>query len=127
MGISREQFYNSKQVAILAMGFCYPGTGRSGDLPPRPECARRWRAKILERLPHIKLILAIGKYAQDWHLADRKKENLTQTVKAWREYAPEVIPLPHPSPRNNLWFKKNPWFEKDLVPELRKRIQQLVK
>jgi len=102
------------------MGFCYPGTGKSGDLPPRPECAPQWRQQLLDSMPEIRLTLVIGQYAQRWHLPDIRR-NLTETVRAWNEYGPHVIPLPHPSPRNNIWLKKNPWFAESLLPVLRKR------
>jgi len=125
MGVSREVFYDTGRIAILPMGFCYPGHGRSGDLPPRPECAQAWRQCVLDELPRIQLTLAIGRYAIDWHLAGVKKRNLTETVKAWAEYAPGVIPLPHPSPRNNLWLRRNAWFEADVLPVLRERVRGL--
>ncbi|HHJ15379.1 MAG TPA: uracil-DNA glycosylase family protein [Gammaproteobacteria bacterium] len=126
MGVSREVFYDTGRIAILPMGFCYPGHGRSGDLPPRPECAQAWRQRVLDELPRIRLTLAIGRYAIDWHLAGVKKRNLTETVKAWAEYAPGVIPLPHPSPRNNLWLRRNAWFEADVLPVLRERVRGLL-
>lgn len=118
LGISRDVFYDSTEVAILPMGFCYPGTGKSGDLPPRPECGPAWRQQLLDRLTNIELTLVIGQYAQKWHLPDVKK-NLTETVRAWKDYGKDVIPLPHPSPRNNIWLKKNPWFAESLLPHLR--------
>lgn len=126
MGVTRETFYDKQKIAILPMGFCYPGTGKSGDLPPRPECAEHWRKKLLAQLPNVKLILVIGQYAMDWHLGERQKENLTQTVRAWKEYWPDMLVLPHPSPRNNIWLKKNPWFEKDVVPKLATQIGKLL-
>jgi uracil-DNA glycosylase len=122
MGIDENVFYNPEQIALLPMGFCYPGTGKSGDLPPRPECAEKWRARILQSLVNIKLTLIIGQYAQAWHLKDRQKDTLTETVRNWKDYWPDLVPLPHPSPRNNIWLKKNPWFETDLVPKLRQRV-----
>ena len=118
LGISRKDFYDAAKVAVLPMGFCYPGTGKSGDLPPRPECQQAWRRKLLAQLPRIKLTLVIGQYAHKWHLP-RSKRNLTETVYVWQEYAPRIFPLPHPSPRNNRWLKKNPWFAKSLLPALR--------
>ena len=124
MGVESELFYNPEKVAILPMGFCYPGTGISGDLPPRPECAVQWRDRLLEQLPNIRLTLLIGQYAQNWHLGSNKKANLTETVKAWQEYWPSVLPLPHPSPRNNRWLKNNPWFETDVVPALQQKISE---
>lgn len=126
MGIDKRMFYDAKKIAILPMGFCYPGTGKSGDLPPRPECAEHWRKKLLAPLPNIELTLIIGQYAQDWHLGKRQKKNLTETVRAWKEYWPEMLAMPHPSPRNNIWLKKNPWFEKDILPPLQARIQALL-
>lgn len=119
LGVSSDVFYDASKIAILPMGFCYPGTGQSGDLPPRPECAATWRNQLLDELPQIVLTLVIGQYAQKWHLPQRHK-NLTETVRAWQDYAPAVIPLPHPSPRNNIWLKKNPWFSESLLPALRK-------
>ena len=122
MGISRDIFYDAEKIAILPMGFCYPGTGTSGDLPPRPECAEHWRKKLLMQLPNLELTLVIGQYAQDWHLGNSQKANLTETVRAWKEYAPNMLVLPHPSPRNNIWLKKNPWFEKEVLPELKQMV-----
>jgi uracil-DNA glycosylase len=124
-GLSREEFYNPRRVAILPMGFCYPGTGKSGDLPPRPECAAAWRAQLLARLKRIELTLVIGAYAQAHHLEDRPA-SLTDTVASWRNYGPAVMPLPHPSPRNNIWLKRNPWFERELHPVLQKRVRTLM-
>ncbi len=126
MGVDKNTFYNPEQIAILPMGFCYPGTGKSGDLPPRKECADKWRNQLLNFMPNIQLTLVIGQYALDWHLKDRKKKNLTETVKSWQEYWPEHVPLPHPSPRNNIWLKKNPWFEIDILPELKIKINNLL-
>ncbi|MEZ5814623.1 MAG: uracil-DNA glycosylase family protein [Alphaproteobacteria bacterium] len=123
MGIDSDTFYDPKRIGILPMGFCYPGRGSSGDLPPRKECAPAWREKLLAVMPEIKLTLVIGQYAHKWHLGDRQKKNLTQTVKNWREYKDQnIIPLPHPSPRNNIWLKKNPWFESGLLPVLKKTV-----
>lgn len=126
MGLNRASFYDPKQLAIIPMGFCYPGTGKSGDLPPREECAATWRASILAELPNIELILAIGQYAQQWHLKTLPKQTLTARVKDWKAHLRNgVLPMPHPSPRNNLWLRKNPWFETDVVPELKQRVAQL--
>ncbi len=127
LGITREQFYDEKLFVILPMGFCYPGKGKSGDLPPRPECAAHWREELLACAPNIKLTLAIGQYAIAWHLKDKQKPTLTETVKNWRNYWPKVLPLPHPSPRNNIWLKKNPWFEAEVVPELQASVATLLK
>ena len=122
MGIDRATFYDPTQLAIVPMGFCYPGTGKSGDLPPRPECAPRWRRQVLEQMPGISLTLVIGQYAQAWHLPQSGNRNVTAVVQAWQEFAPAVIPLPHPSPRNNIWLKRNPWFAETLLPELKARV-----
>jgi len=108
------------------MGFCYPGTGRSGDLPPRPECAEKWRDRLLAQLPNIKLTLVIGQYAHAYHLKNNTKRTLTETVRNWKEYGPATLPMPHPSPRNNIWLKKNPWFEKEVVIILRKKVEKLL-
>lgn len=121
MGISRDTFYDTRRIAIIPMGFCYPGTGKSGDLAPRRECADAWRRPLLDLIPSIRLTLVIGQYAMRWHLPSARK-TLTETVRAWREFAPDSLPLPHPSPRNNLWLRKNPWFEDEVVPELRRRV-----
>lgn len=125
MGVSKETFYNANEIAILPMGFCYPGKGKSGDLPPRTECAIAWRAKLLKQLPQLQLTLVIGQYAQSYHL-DQNKLSVTETVRAGKDYWPSIVPLPHPSPRNNGWLKKNPWFEDDVLPNLRKRIIELL-
>ena len=126
MGISDEIFYDANKIAILPMGFCYPGKGKSGDLAPRPECAEKWRQQLLDAMPQIELILVIGMYAQKWHMPELKKQTLTQTVKNWKDYWPKLIPLPHPSPRNNIWLKKNHWFEKDVISKLQSQIQILL-
>jgi uracil-DNA glycosylase len=126
LGVNRETFYNAQKIAILPMGFCYPGTGKSGDLPPRPECAATWRAQLLAHLPNIKLILVIGQYAQDYHLTDSPYSTVTETVKAWKDFWPERLPLPHPSPRNNIWLKRNPWFTTELLPILRQQVQTIL-
>ena len=125
MGVDREQFYNEEQVAILPMGFCFPGTGKSGDLPPRPECTETWREALLARLDKVELTLVIGQYAQAWHLPDSRK-SVTDNVKAWREYWPGLLPMPHPSPRNIRWLKSNPWFEQEVIPRLQARIRELL-
>jgi uracil-DNA glycosylase len=126
MGVSAELFYDAKTVAILPMGFCYPGTGKSGDLPPRRECAPQWRAPLLAAMPRIELTLVIGQYAMAWHLPDVDSQNLAQTVRAWRDHWPAALPLPHPSPRNNIWLKANPWFVDEVVPVLQARVQSLL-
>ncbi len=126
MGVDPPVFYDAARIALLPMGFCYPGTGKSGDLPPRPECAPQWRQQLLDFLPDIQLTLVIGQYAHDWHLGHQQKDTLTQTVKNWKQYWPKVLALPHPSPRNNIWLKKNPWFENEILPVLKLRIAQLL-
>jgi len=123
LGLDRDTFYDVKRVAILPMGFCYPGMGKSGDLPPRPECAAAWREKILRELTAVKLTLVIGQYAMAWYLGTNAKPTLTETVRAWREFSPKLWPLPHPSPRNNIWLKKNPWFDREVLPDLRKQVK----
>ena len=128
LDVDSETFYDESRFAIVPMGFCYPGTDpRGGDLPPRPECAPLWHAKLRKYMPDIDLILLIGKYAQAYYLGDRAKKTLGDTVRAYKEYAPDFLPLPHPSPRNTLWLKKNAWFEKQVVPELRRRVRRVVK
>lgn len=124
LGISREVFYKPTRVAILPMGFCYPGTGKSGDLPPRPECAPAWREALLSQMKNVQLTLIIGQYAQAYHLPNQSG-TLTETVRAWREHWPDILPLPHPSPRNNLWLKRNPWFAEELIPVLQARVSEL--
>lgn len=123
LGLDRERFYDAGQVAILPMGFCYPGTAKSGDLPPRPECAPAWRRRLLAQFRRLRLTLVIGQYAQAYHLPDAG-DTLTPAVASWRERWPHTVALPHPSPRNNLWLKRNPWFERELVPALRERVAQ---
>jgi uracil-DNA glycosylase len=125
MGVTREVFYDSKQIAILPMSFCFPGTGKSGDLPPRPECAPAWRDLLLGHLRHLKVTLVVGQYAQAYHLPNYHK-SLTETVLAWHQGWPKIVPLPHPSPRNNLWLKRNPWFEAELLPALRTRVAEVL-
>ena len=126
MGIDRETFYDDNKIAVMPMGFCYPGKGKSGDLPPRPECAPMWHPQLIELMPQIELTLLIGMYAQKYYLQSEKKKNLTETVRSWRQYSPHYLPMPHPSPRNQLWLKRNAWFELDVVPVLRKRINKLI-
>ncbi|OEF29494.1 IclR family transcriptional regulator [Vibrio rumoiensis 1S-45] len=126
MGIDKETFYHPEKLAIMPMGFCYPGKGKSGDLAPRKECAPQWHQALLEQLPNIEFILLIGQYAQQYYLND-KPNTLTETVQAWQQWAPKFIPLPHPSPRNNIWLKKNPWFEQDVIPYLQQQVHQYLK
>jgi uracil-DNA glycosylase len=126
LGVSKDEFYDASKIAIVPMGFCFPGTGKSGDLPPRKECAENWRKPVLEQLENIELTLVIGQYALDWHIADGKKTKLTDRVAAWKNYMPNILPLPHPSPRNNLWLKRNPWFEEEVLPALKSRVSELI-
>ena len=125
MGIDRDTFYDSKKIALLPMGFCYPGTGDHGDLPPRPECAPAWREALLANLPKLQLTIVIGLYAHAYHLPSAK-QSVTDAVRAWKTYWPQQIPLPHPSPRNQMWVKKNPWFTREVLPALKKRVATLV-
>ena len=125
MGVTRDTFYDPTQIAILPMGFCYPGTGKSGDLPPRPECAPAWRGQLLGHLHDLEMTLVVGQYAIAYHLPDAPA-SLTETVQAWKTWWPAMIPLPHPSPRNNIWLSKNPWFEKEMVSKLRKQVSKVL-
>ncbi|MCH2191018.1 MAG: uracil-DNA glycosylase family protein [Gammaproteobacteria bacterium] len=124
MDLDKALFYDPEQVANLPLGFCYPGKGKSGDLPPRKECAPLWRQPLLESMPNIQLTIVIGKYAIDWHLSESTKHNLTDTVLNWLESGGKqaIVPMPHPSPRNNVWLKRNLWFEKRFVPALRQKV-----
>ena len=126
LGVDRETFYDEARIAIMGMGFCYPGVnGKGGDLPPRPECAPTWHPRLLPLFANVELILLIGSYAVNRYLPERKA-TLSDTVAAWRDYGPRFMPLPHPSWRNTGWLKKNPWFERELVPELRQRVRKLI-
>jgi uracil-DNA glycosylase len=127
MGITPETFYDPGQVAIVPMGFCYPGRGKGGDLPPRRECSELWMAPLLAKLPRIELVLLVGQYAQRQFLGARRKASLTETTRAWREYAPRYLPLPHPSPRNTPWFQRHAWFEAEVLPEVRARVAPLLR
>ena len=124
LSIDKSVFYDSEKIAIVPMGFCYPGKGKSGDLPPRTECAPLWHNQIFEKMDQVKLILLIGKYAQDYYLGNKAKKTLTETVRNFEDYLPKYFVLPHPSPRNNIWKAKNSWFEKDVIPQLKLRISQ---
>jgi len=126
LGLTRSEFYDRSKIAIIPMGFCFPGTGPSGDYPPRPECRRTWHERLLPLLRNIKLRIIVGSYAQNFHLPQQGKPTLTQTVAAWRRFAPDYFPLPHPSPRNQLWLRRNPWFERDVLPQLRATVQQVL-
>jgi uracil-DNA glycosylase len=125
LGVTRDEFYDAEEIAIMPMGFCYPGTGKSGDLPPRPECAPAWRDKLMRHLPDIELTIVLGQYAQKYHL-EGDDAPVTAAVMAWKDQWPRVIPLPHPSPRNNAWLVRNPWFEKEVLPTLRQRVRALL-
>ena len=126
LGIDGEVFYDPERVAIMPMGYCYPGRGSSGDLPPRRECAALWHERLLAQMKHIELTLLIGQYAQRHFLGSAGKGGVTETVEAFAEYAPRFIPLPHPSPRNTGWFKHHPWFERDVLPVLRERVRHVL-
>ena len=119
-------FYDERRVAIVPMGFCYPGKAGSGDAPPRPECRAAWHPRLIPLMPKVGLTLLIGQYAQAYFLGARRKPSLGETVRAWREYLPGHLPLPHPSPRNVGWFKANPWFEAEVLPVLRERVHALL-
>jgi uracil-DNA glycosylase len=125
--VDRDEFYDERRFAIIPTGFCYPGRGRAGDLPPRPECAPFWHPRLRALLPDIRLTLLVGQYAQAYYLGGRRKATLTHTVHAWCEYLPDFLPLPHPSPRNTYWLRVNPWFERDVISELRDRVHALTK
>ncbi|MDE1158707.1 MAG: uracil-DNA glycosylase family protein [Neorhizobium sp.] len=133
LGVSRDAFYDPGRFAIVPMGFCFPGYDDKGsDLPPRRECAPLWRHRAMAAMPQVELVLAIGQYAQAWHLGPRRKKTMTETVAAWRAYrfsneGPAVLPLPHPSWRNTAWLKRNPWFEADIVPQLREDVERLLR
>lgn len=128
LGVDKDTFYDDTKIAIVPMGFCFPGLdAKGGDLPPRKECAPAWREKVFAGLKNVELTLLVGGYSQAWHLGDEAKDTLTDTVKAWRSYGPAFIPLPHPSWRNNAWVKKNPWFEEELLPHLKRRVSRILK
>lgn len=122
--LDREVFYDTSRIAIVPMGFCYPGKGKSGDLPPRKECAPLWHESLLQQMPALELILLVGSYAQQYYLGP-DRETLTARVQRWQDFGPRFLPLPHPSPRNTLWLRRNPWFEAQVLPDLRARIAAL--
>lgn len=126
LAMDRESFYDTSRIAIVPAGLCYPGTVGGADLPPRPECAPRWQPRFRAALPHVRLTLLIGSYAQAYYLAASRKSSLAETVRAYREYLPAFFPLPHPSWRNRGWLKSNPWFESRVVPELRRRVKHCI-
>lgn len=126
LGVDKAVFYDPQHIAILPMGLCYPGSGKSGDLPPRPECAPQWRNALLAQLPQLQLTLVLGQYALDWHLP--QYDTVTVAAQAWQQTLPlGVLALPHPSPRNNLWLRRNPWFETEVLPALQARIAALLR
>ncbi len=127
MGVTRDEFYDERRVALAGMAFCFPGYDKNGaDRPPPRICAATWRTPLIEALGEVRTMLLVGSYAQRWHLGEAAKSNMTDTVKAWRDYVPRYIPLPHPSWRNNGWLKNNSWFERDLLPYLRRRVRRLL-
>jgi uracil-DNA glycosylase len=127
LALAREDFYDARRLAILPTGLCYPGVdSHGGDKPPRPECAPAWQARFLALMPKVELILLVGSYAQTFHLGRRRKASLAETVRAWRDYGPRHIPLPHPSWRNTAWLKRHPWFAEELLPELRLQVKALM-
>lgn len=126
LNVTSEQFYNSENFAIIPLGFCYPGKGSSGDLPPRPECAPQWHELLFNGMTQVELILLIGTYAQNYYLKDKAKPTLTETVLNYQDYLPNYFPLPHPSPRNRFWLSRNPWFEKEVLTKLNERIAELI-
>lgn len=126
LGVTNEQFYDTNLFGIVPMGFCYPGKGKSGDLPPRPECAPLWHNQILDLLKEVKLTLLIGQYAQAYYLGERKKKTLTETVQNYNHYLPEFFPLVHPSPRNGIWMRKNQWFEEEIIPKLQQSVKSIL-
>ena len=126
LGITDEAFYDAKNIALIPMGFCYPGKGKSGDLPPRKECAEAWHEKLLFKMQEAELVLLVGQYAQKYYLQDKAKKNLTETVSNYESYLPKYFPLPHPSPRNRFWLRKNPRFEEEVIPKLQDSIRQLL-
>jgi len=127
LGVSKEQFYDDNIFGIVPIGFCYPGKGKSGDLPPRKECAPLWHQKIFDKITKVDLIILIGQYAQKYYLKDKMQSNLTETVRNYKTYLPQYLPLPHPSPRNNIWLSKNRWFENELLPEIQTIIKNAIK
>ncbi len=123
MQLDRERFYDQRRIAIIPAGLCYPGTGPGGDLPPRPECAPHWHPRLVPMLPKLQIALLVGSYAQAYYLGESRRRTLTDTVRAWRDYLPHFLPMPHPSPRNRMWLKRNPWFAEEVLPFLRSVVQ----
>ena len=128
MGVDYETFYGRPEIGVAAMAFCFPGTNpKGGDFPPPPRCAQLWRPQLLQQLPQVELTLLVGGYAQEWALGGRMQANMTQTVRAWRDYAPAILPMPHPSWRNTGWLMRNPWFEDEVTPYLRQRVLEILR
>ena len=127
LNVDKKTFYNPKKIALIPMGFCYPGKGKSGDLGPRKECAPFWHNSLLNQMKDVKLILLVGKYSQDYYLGKDAKKNLTETVRNFQDYLPNYFVLPHPSPRNNIWQAKNDWFKKEIIPELKLIVKDILK
>ncbi|MEM7001316.1 MAG: uracil-DNA glycosylase family protein [Pseudomonadota bacterium] len=125
LGMDRDQFYDPQQVALVPMGFCYPGKGQGGDLPPRPECAATWRKRLLSHLQSVQTTVMVGRYAIDWHLQPERNATLAALVANWQQHAPEIFLLPHPSPRNGRWLRERPWVEAQIVPVLRARVASI--
>lgn len=126
LGIDKTTFYDADRIALMPMGFCYPGTGKTGDLPPRVECAPLWHDQVLALMPEVQLVLLIGQYAQNYYLGSNTKKTLTETVFHFRDYLPRYFVLPHPSPRNNIWQAKNEWFRQRVLPELKQQVQHSI-
>ena len=126
LNVTDEAFYDVEKFAIIPMGFCYPGKGKSGDLPPRKECAPQWHQELFDKMPNLELIILIGMYAQNYYLKEKSKRTLTETIDNYPEYLPKYFVLPHPSPRNRFWFTKNPWFEKEVLPEFKERVERIL-
>lgn len=126
LNVSGEDFYDETKFAIVPMGFCYPGKGTSGDLPPRPECAPQWHKSLFDAFENVELVLLIGMYAQNYYLGKQAKKTLTETVRNYQEYLPKYLPLPHPSPRNRFWLTKNPWFDKEVLLVLHQEIDRIL-
>ena len=126
LNVSDEDFYDIEKFAIIPMGFCYPGKGKSGDMPPRKECAPQWHQELFDKMPNLELIVLIGMYAQNYYLKENAKSTLTETVDNYPEYLPKYFVLPHPSPRNRFWFTKNPWFDREVLPELKGKVKRIL-
>jgi len=126
LDVDSESFYDSENFALVPMGFCYPGKGKSGDLPPRKECAPLWHQRLFVSMPHLQLVILIGTYAQDYYLGNETRSTLTETVRNYEQYLPRYFPIPHPSPRNNIWLRKNQWFEDENLAALRSAVFQIL-